>query len=99
MQSWCGTSVGWLVAVRMTNESMQEPYTPLLPLMGSLLNEASANVGYSTYSPDKPLSQTYSEQANVQILQDAGFCNIQVRAAVNTCSSCTFKNNKIPLLW
>lgn len=81
----------------MTNESMQEPYTPLLPLLGSLLNEASANVGYSTYSPDKPLSQTYSEQANVQLLQDAGFCNIQVVVALNTCSICTI-NSKFPFV-
>ena len=68
----------------MTSDSMQEPYTPLLPLMGSLLNDASANVGYSTYSLDKPLSQTHSQQANVDILQDAGFCKIQVPSACNT---------------
>lgn len=78
----------------MTHESMQEPYTPLLPLMGSLLNEASANVGYSTYSPDKPLSQTHSEQANIQILQDAGFCNIEVLVALTTFSS-HISNSKI----
>ena len=72
------------MAGSMISESVQEPYTPLLPLMGSLLNDASANVGYSTYSPDKPLSQTHSQQANVQILQDAGFCKIQVPFACNT---------------
>lgn len=87
--------IGWMVAVKMTNETMQEPYTPLLPLLGSFLNEASANVGYSTYSPDKPLSQTYSEQANIQILQDAGFCNIQVLVPLSTCSSCTL-DSKMP---
>ena len=74
---------------------MQEPYTPLLPLMGSLLNDASANVGYS---PGKPLSQTHSEQANVQILQNAGFCRIKVLVVCSVCDSSTLASKITPVV-
>ena len=51
--------------------------------MGSLLNDASAHAGDSPHRPDKPLSQTHSEHANIKILQEGGFCNIKVQVACN----------------
>ncbi|KAL3145638.1 hypothetical protein ABBQ32_003180 [Trebouxia sp. C0010 RCD-2024] len=59
--------------------SLQEPYTPLLPLMSRLL----AKRGFTDYHPDKPLSQTHSEEANANTLQLAGFESVQVSALLS----------------
>ncbi|KAL3151071.1 hypothetical protein ABBQ38_012941 [Trebouxia sp. C0009 RCD-2024] len=58
--------------------SLQEPYTPLLPLMSRLL----AKRGFTDYHPDKPLSQTHSEEANANTLQAAGFERVQVDTTI-----------------
>ena len=42
------------------------------------MNKLLEKRGFAEYSFDRPCSQTHSEEANVNILQAAGFSNIQV---------------------